>query len=247
MSAIASDAPVRAPCRAYFAPPWMIPWDFTLCPPPSVALSTSTVENPWRRRRALSQRPATPAPTIRTSVEITDGIGDLSVQDKRRSIQAVEWRSVPGGFREQLNDHHTQYNQAHPEHRRDIKLLPVDKQRRDADHYDAHAGPDRIRHAHRYSAHHQGQHPERNAVADDDQCQRQRRTPALDGFHGNGCNHFRANGNGQINVGGIHGVVLDVLQACLGRHSNASEDEIKSLPIRIKDGLAMSVQWNLEQ
>lgn len=30
MSAMASEAPVRAPCSAYLAPPWMMPWDFTL-------------------------------------------------------------------------------------------------------------------------------------------------------------------------------------------------------------------------
>src|SRR5471032_1395607 len=145
MSAIASDAPVSAPCRAYFAPPWMIPWDFTLCPPPSVALSTNTVENPWRRRRAFSQRPATPAPTIRTSVEITDGMGNLSVQIKVPSIQTqridlcpgsiLGGLSVPGGFREQLNHHHAQHDQSHPEHRRQIELLPIDKQRRNADHH----------------------------------------------------------------------------------------------------------------
>src|SRR3546814_2103456 len=55
MSAMASEAPVRAPCKAYLAPPWMMPWDLMLCPPPRLALSTNTDEKPWRRRRARSE------------------------------------------------------------------------------------------------------------------------------------------------------------------------------------------------
>jgi hypothetical protein len=149
-------------------------------------------------------------------VEITDGIGDLSVQDKRRSIQAVEWRSVPGGFREQLNHHHAQHNQAHPQHRRYIQLLPVDEQRRDADHHDAHPGPYRVRHADRHGAHHQRQHPERHAVTDDHQQQRNRGAPAFDGFHGNGGDHFRADGDGQVVVGGIHRAILGVISRTVG-------------------------------
>src|SRR5690606_19588549 len=86
MSAMASDAPVSAPCRAYLVPPWMMPWDFTLCPPPSVPFSTSTVAKPSRRRRALSQRPATPPPTIKTSVLSDSGMERTSRKNKAGSI-----------------------------------------------------------------------------------------------------------------------------------------------------------------
>ena len=47
--------------------------------------------------------------------------------------------SMPRCFREQLNHHHPQHNQAHAEHGRDVELLPVDKQRCDTHHHNAHA------------------------------------------------------------------------------------------------------------
>src|SRR5690606_3773191 len=116
MSAIASEAPVRAPCSAYLAPPWMMPCDFTLCPPPRLPRSTNRVENPWLRRRALSQRPAIPPPTIRTSV-----LRDWDMNGPRRKTgaqynpqaRAAGAESVAGHPGERLDHHHAADDHGH--------------------------------------------------------------------------------------------------------------------------------------
>src|SRR5690606_29000066 len=117
MSAMASDAPVSAPCRAYLVPPWMMPWDFTLCPPPSVPFSTSTVAKPSRRKRALSQRPATPPPTIKTSVLSDSGMERTSRENKAGSINQRQGTPVlvgAGHARENLSTGARPHSQAWP-------------------------------------------------------------------------------------------------------------------------------------
>ena len=70
MAARALELAVALPPRAYFRPPWTMPWEAAVCAPPTASASQIANATPCRASRLPSQRPAMPAPTMATSTSI---------------------------------------------------------------------------------------------------------------------------------------------------------------------------------
>src|SRR5690606_34150743 len=67
MAASASAVPLVRPRRLYLVPPWMMPCEWTVCPPPRSSFSISAAEYPSSTSRLSSHNPAMPPPTTSTS------------------------------------------------------------------------------------------------------------------------------------------------------------------------------------
>ena len=70
MAARPREADVASPPRAYFRPPWTMPWEAAVCAPPTASASQMAKAMPRWASRLPSQRPAMPAPTMATSTSM---------------------------------------------------------------------------------------------------------------------------------------------------------------------------------